>query len=143
MQGMDMLLVVLLSIILVVAFIWGLMITFFWWELIQLRKVRYNMSEYPDKLDKAIDFMEKIGKVTNELKEEVLPIITSSTGDIRVLGTDLKVAMDELIKLSKSMRDKPPWYDALLNALIKEIDNKFEVRLKQVETAIRRLRQEE
>lgn len=138
-----MLLVVLLSIILVVAFIWGLMITFFWWELIQLRKVRYNMSEYPDKLDKAIDFMEKIGKVTNELKEEVLPIITSSTGDIRVLGTDLKVAMDELIKLSKSMRDKPPWYDALLNALIKEIDNKFEVRLKQVETAIRRLRQEE
>ncbi len=135
---MDILLVVLLSIILVVSVVWGLMITFFWWELIQLRKVRHYMSTYPDKLHEALDFIEKVGDVTNEMKRETLPAITAITGDVRMLGRDIKSALDELIKLTELARTKPIWIETITSA----VDARFDARLKQVTEAIRKLRED-
>ena len=135
---MDILLVVLLSIILVVSLVWGLMITFFWWELIQLRKVRHYMSTYPDKLHEALDFIEKVGDVTNEMKRETLPAITAITKDVRMLGKDIKVALDELIRLTELSRTKPAWTETVIST----VDARFEARLKQVAEAIRRLRED-
>ena len=135
---MDILLIVQLSIILIVAITWGLMVTFFWWELIQLRKVRHYMSTYPDKLYEAIAFMEKVGEVSNELKRETLPTITAVTGDVRMLGGDIKAALNELIKLTELARTKPAWVETVISA----VDARFEARLKQVAETIRRLREE-
>jgi len=135
---MDILLIVQLSIILIVAITWGLMVTFFWWELIQLRKVRHYMSTYPDKLYEAIEFMEKVGEVSNELKRETLPTITAATGDVRMLGGDIKAALNELIKLTELARTKPAWVETVISA----VDARFEARLKQVAETIRRLREE-
>ncbi|MBU0701923.1 hypothetical protein KKE26_11650 [bacterium] len=135
---MDILLVVLLSIILIVSVVWGLMITFFWWELIQLRKVRHYMSTYPDKLHEAIEFIEKVGDVKNELKRETLPAIAAITGDVRMLGNDIKAALNELIKLAELARTKPIWVETVINA----VDARFEARLKQVAETIKRLRED-
>ncbi len=135
---MDILLVVLLSIILIVSVVWGLMITFFWWELIQLRKVRHYMSTYPDKLHEALDFIEKVGDVTNELKRDTLPAITVITKDVRMLGKDIKAALDELIRLTELTRTKPLWTETVIST----VDARFEARLKQVAEAIRRLRED-
>ncbi|MBI4753232.1 hypothetical protein HY793_02515 [Candidatus Desantisbacteria bacterium] len=135
---MDILLIVQLSIILIVAITWGLMVTFFWWELIQLRKVRHYMSTYPDKLHEAIEFMEKVGEVSNELKRETLPTITAATGDVRMLGGDIKAALNELIKLTELARTKPAWVETVINT----VDARFDARLKQVAETIRRLREE-
>ncbi|MEW6607465.1 MAG: hypothetical protein AB1414_08435 [bacterium] len=112
--------------------VWAILITFLWWELLQLKKIRQEMEELPTKLSEALRFMEDADGISNNMKEEVMPMIMGASSDLKIVADDMRTSMETIVK---SLKDPPPW----LNQLVAAIDMKLENKLGKVEKGISEL----
>jgi len=112
---------------------WAVLITFLWWELLQLKKIRQEMEELPSKSTEALKFMEDTGVVSKELKEEIVPMIMGAASDLKIASDDMRTSVNTILKAQKEV---PPW----VNQLVTAIDIKLEKSVSKIEKAIQELR---
>ncbi|MEW6096376.1 MAG: hypothetical protein AB1567_07620 [bacterium] len=125
--------ITLIVLMFVTILVWAVLITFLWWELLQLKKIRQEMEELPDKLSEALKFMEDTGGVSTNLKEEIVPMIMGASGDLKIAADDMRTSMDTILK---SLKEVPAW----VNQLVAAIDMKLEKRVSKIEKAIQELK---
>lgn len=122
--------ITLIVIMFVTILVWAVLITFLWWELLQLKKIRQEMEELPPKLSEALKFMENTGEVSHDLKEEIVPMIMGASSDLKIAADDMRSFIDTILK---ALKETPPW----VNQLVAAIDMKLENRLSKIEKAVR------
>jgi cell division protein FtsL len=113
--------------------VWAVLITFLWWELLQLKKIRQEMEELPTKLSEALKLMEDTGSFSNDLKEEIVPMIMGASSDLKIAADDMRSSIDTI---SKALKEAPAW----VNQLVAAIDMKLESRLSKIEKVINELK---
>ncbi len=117
--------IVLIVLMFVTILVWAVLITFLWWELLQLKKIRQEMEELPTKLSDALKFMEDTEGVSNDLKKEIVPMIMGASSDLKIASDDMRTSMDIILK---SLKETPIW----VNQLVAAIDIKLEKRLNKL-----------
>ena len=125
--------ILLLVLMLATILFWAVLITFLWWELIQLKKIRQEMEELPTKLSDALKFMEGADGFSNELKDEIVPMIMGASSDLRIASDDTRTSIDTILK---SLKEPPPW----INQLVSIIDLKFAARISKIEEVVKELK---
>jgi hypothetical protein len=113
--------------------VWAVLITFLWWELLQLKRIRQEMEELPTKLSEALKLMENTGSFSTDLKEEIVPMIMGASSDLKIAADDMRSSIDTI---SKALKEAPAW----VNQLVAAIDMKLESRLSKIEKAISELK---
>ncbi|MFH1563668.1 MAG: hypothetical protein ABIF11_09705 [Nitrospirota bacterium] len=121
--------ILLLVLMFATILVWAVLITFLWWELIQLKKIRQEMEELPTKLSAALKFMEGAGGFSNELKDEIVPMIMGASSDLRIASDDTRTSIDTIVR---SLKETPAW----VNQLVTAIDIKIEGRISKIEKVI-------
>lgn len=125
--------ILLLVLMFATILVWAVLITFLWWELIQLKKIRQEMEELPTKLSDALKFMEGAGGFSTELKDEIVPMIMGASSDLRIASDDTRTSIDTILK---SLKETPDW----VNQLVSAIDIKLEARISKIEKVIKELK---
>jgi uncharacterized protein Yka (UPF0111/DUF47 family) len=125
--------IILLVLMFATILVWVVLITFLWWELIQLKKIRQEMEELPTKLSDALKFMEGAGGFSTELKDEIVPMIMGASSDLKIVSDDMRSSIDTILK---SVKETPE----LVNQLFTAIDIKLEAKMSKIEKAIKELK---
>lgn len=125
--------IVLIVIMFTTILVWAVLITFLWWELLQLKKIRQEMEELPAKLSEALKFMKDTDEVSHDLKEEIAPMIMGAGSDLKIAADDMRTSMDTILK---SLKEIPAW----VNQLIAAIDMKLESKVSKIEKTIKELK---
>jgi len=129
----GMLEVTLVVVMFVTILVWAVLITFLWWELLQLKRIRQEMEELPTKLSEALKFIEDTGGISRELKEEVLPMIMGAGSDLKIAADDMRTSIETILK---SFKETPNW----VTQLIAVIEMKLESKIGKIEKAIKELK---
>lgn len=124
---MDILMVLALVTIIITMGIWIVMLTFLWWELIQLRKIRTELSQLPGKLSEAVGLMDNVTSFSQELRDQVLPEFIKTTSEVKLSQENAQSLLETKLK------EKPPWFDFLVGTL----ETRIEKGLKRLEDEIK------
>ncbi len=125
--------VLLLVLMFTTILVWAVLITFLWWELIQLKKIRQEMEELPTRLSEALKVMEGAGGFSDNLKDEIVPMIMGASSDLKIAADDTRTSIDTILK---ALKEPPAW----LNQLVSAIDLRLEARINKVEKVIMELK---
>jgi len=123
----------LIVLMFVTILVWAVLITFLWWELLQLKRIRQEMEELPAKLSEALKFIEETDGVSHELKEEITPMIMGAGSDLKIAADDMRTSIETILK---SLKETPVWVTQLITA----IDMKIESRISKIEKGIKELK---
>lgn len=123
----------LIVLMLASVLVWVVLITFLWWELLQFKRIRCEMEELPQKLAQALKFIEDTGGVSNNLKEEVVPMIMGACSDLKVTAEDMRGSVDTILQ---SLKTTPHWVDGLVTG----INMNFNEKINSIEKSIQELK---
>lgn len=121
--------IILIVLMVTTILVWTVLITFLWWELLQLKKIRQEMEELPTKLSAAVNFMENTETASNDLKNEIVPMIMGAGSDLKIASDDMRTSIDTILK---SLKETPAWVNQLVSVM--------DIKLSKIEKTIGELK---